>query len=173
MQFSEGVSRDAFGGVVIRSKIKSPSGRLGYEKLFWPGVQVGLKEWERAHSQGNITGCESAHGIRYAPREVNQRFQRLGIERFIREHYEEKADDVELWLTTTTYTHQWTPRLKEITYVVHVVRNSKSWALFEASIMIEDKKEFPKITIYAHDRLDRSDWLKFLKPAEKRAKNTS
>ena len=147
MHFVEGVSRDPLGDIVIRSKVKSPPGRLGFEKMFWPGVEVGLVGWERAHSQGSITGHESAHGIRYAPKEVNQQFQRLGIERFIQELYTRKAVDVELWLTTVTSTHPRTLRLKEIQYRIDAVRKGQSKALFEASIMVEDRKKMPRITV--------------------------
>ena len=162
MQFVEGVSRDVFGSIVIRSKIKSPPGRLGYEKMFWPGVEVGLVGWERAHSQGNITGHESLHAIRYAPREVNQHFQRLGIERFIQELFKEKARDVDLWLTTVTATHPKTLRLKEIQYRVDAVRKGQSRTLFEVSIMVEDKKTFPRITIDGRERHASHEWLSFI-----------
>jgi hypothetical protein len=162
MHFVEGVSRDALGDIVIRSKVKSPPGRLNYEKIFWPGVEVGLSGWERAHSQGNITGHESAHGIRYAPREVNQHFQRLGIEKFIRELFFIKAQDVELWLTTVTSTHPHTLRLKEIQYRVDAVRKMRSKALFEASIMVEDKKQAPRITVQAKERYPSREWERFL-----------
>ena len=162
MLFVEGISRDAFGDVVIRSKVASPLGRLGFEKMFWPAIEVGLVGWERAHSQGNITGHESPHAIRYAPREVNQYFQRLGIEKFIRELYEQKAQSVELWLTTVTSTHPRTLRLKEIQYRVDAVRQGQWWTLFEASIMVEDKKKLPRINIESHERHARQEWLAFI-----------
>ena len=152
MRFVEGVSRDVFGSIVIRSKVGAPPGRKDYEKLLWPGIKVGLEGWERAHSQGNITGHESAQGIRYAPREVNQHFQRLGIEKYIRELFEQKPADIDLWLTTVTSTHPRTLRLKEIQYRVDAVRSSQSRALFEASIMIENKTKHPRITIDAKPR---------------------
>ncbi|MCG7941291.1 MAG: polymorphic toxin type 4 domain-containing protein [Candidatus Thiodiazotropha lotti] len=162
MAFIEGTSRDALGDIVIRSKVKSPPGRLGYEKMYWPGVEVGLQGWERAHSQGNITGHESPHGIRYAPREVNQHFQRLGIEKFIQELYKLKADDVDLWLTTVTSTHTGTLRLKEIQYRVDVVRRGQSKALFEASIEVENKKSFPKISVQVRERHSALEWQRFI-----------
>ncbi|MEW8626425.1 MAG: polymorphic toxin type 4 domain-containing protein [Candidatus Thiodiazotropha sp.] len=162
MIFVEGTSRDALGDIVIRSKVKSPPGRLGFEKMYWPGVEVGLQGWERAHSQGNITGHESPHGIRYAPREVNQYFQRLGIEKFIQELYKLKADDVDLWLTTVTSTHTGTLRLKEIQYRVDVVRRGQSKALFEASIEVENKKSFPKISVQVRERHSAQEWQRFI-----------
>lgn len=158
MQFVEGVSRDALGNVVIRSRINAPPGRRGYEKRFWPGVEVGLLGWERAHSQGNITGHESPHAIRYAPSEVNQHFQRLGIERFVQELFQEKAEDVVLWLTTVTATHPGTLRLREIQYRVDAVRAGRSHALFEASITVEDKKVRPRVTVEARPRRARQEW---------------
>ncbi|HET8654176.1 MAG TPA: polymorphic toxin type 4 domain-containing protein [Longimicrobiaceae bacterium] len=157
------VRRDALGGIVIRSRVSSPPGRLGYEKQFFPGVRVGLAGWERAHSQGNITGYESAEGIRYAPSEVNQAFQRLGIEGFIRELFEEKAADVEMIMTTVTYTHPGTLRLKEIQYRIDVVRRGLTHPLFEASIEVENKKQNPRVTITATPRLPREIWQRYLR----------
>jgi len=42
------------------------------------------------------------------------------------------------------------------------VRKSQSRALFEASIMIEDKKTFPRITIDGRERHARHEWLSFI-----------
>jgi hypothetical protein len=162
MSFIEGTSRDALGDIVIRSKVKSPPGRMGFEKMFWPSIEVGLPGWERAHSQGNITGHESAHGIRYAPREVNQSFQRLGIERFIRELFDLKANDVDLWLTTVTSTHPGTLRLKEIQYRLDAVRKGTSKTLFEASIEVEDNKKAPRISIHGRQRHATHEWERFI-----------
>ncbi len=162
MAFIEGTTRDALGHIVIRSKVNSPPGRSGYEKRYFPGIEVGLVGWERAHSQGNITGHESPHAIRYAPAEVNQQFQRLGIERFIQELYAQKAPDVDLWLTTVTAAHPGTLRLKEIQYRVDAFRKGQSKALFETSIMVEDKKKSPRVTIQGQERHPRHEWLKFI-----------
>lgn len=155
--------RDALGGVVIQSRVGKPPGRLGYEQQFFPGVEVGLTGWERAHSQGNITGHESARAIRYAPSEVNQAFQRLGIERFIAELYEEKAADVEFALTTVTYTHEGTLRLKEIQYRIDAVRRGMSRPLFEASIEVENKRQSPRVTPTVTLRTPRGMWASYLK----------
>lgn len=153
MLFVEGTYRDYFGDIVIRSKVKSPPGRKDYEKMLWPGIEVGLISWERSHSQGNITGNESPNGIRYAPSEVNQKFQRLGIEKFIAELFLEKPIGIDIWLTTVTKTHPRSLRLKEIQYVVDIVKGNQSKTLFEASIEIEDKKFDPQISIEARPRV--------------------
>nr|WP_255681978.1 polymorphic toxin type 4 domain-containing protein [Luteimonas sp. BDR2-5] len=124
-------------------------GRLGFEKQLFPGIEVGLAGWQRAHSQGNGTGFESPHAIRYAPEEVNQQFQRLGIERYLRELFELKPPDVELWLTTVTATHPRTLRLKEIQYRVDAVKGGLTRRIFEAGIEVADQKINPRVTISA------------------------
>jgi hypothetical protein len=124
MKFVESTSRDVF-----------------------PGIEVGLSGWERAHSQGAGTGFESPHAIRYAPAEVNQKFQGHGIERYLRQLVKAVPDDVELWLTTATLTHPRTLRLKEIQYRVDAVRKELSRTLFEASIEIEDRRFSPRVKI--------------------------
>lgn len=65
MHFAERTFRDAFGDLVIVSRLRPPVERSGYEKRFFPGVQFSLDGWQRAHSQGAGTGNESAEGIRF------------------------------------------------------------------------------------------------------------
>lgn len=149
MQFVEGTYRDALGAIVIRSRLRPAPGRQGFERLLFPGIEVGLPGWQRAHSQGSGTGFESPSAIRYAPEEVNQQFQRLGIERYLRELVELKPADTELWLTTVTATHPRTLRLKEIQYRVDAVRNGLPRRLFEASIEIADERFNPRVTVNA------------------------
>jgi hypothetical protein len=138
--------RDALGGIVITSLLGPATTRQGFEKQFFPGVEIGLVGWERAHSQGPGTGFESPHAIRYAPREVNQAYQRLGIEKFLRKLFAEKGADVDLILTTVTYSHPGTMRLKEIQYRVDARRKKGlSQPLFEAAIEVGNSKVNPKI----------------------------
>jgi len=150
--------RDALGGIVIESRIAAPPGRQGFERQFFPGVEVGLPGWQRAHSQGNGTGHESPFAIRYAPAEVNQEFQRLGIERFIRELFAMKRANVELELRTVTYTHPGTLRLREIQYLVTAIRDGRTHSLFEAAIEIGDSRKNPRVAAHAHERTPREDW---------------
>ena len=149
MSFVESTSRDAFGAIVIRSRLTLGTKRQGFENNFFPGIEVGLEGWQRAHSQGAGTGCESPHAIRYAPAEVNQRFQNQRIERYLRDIIAAKPSDVDLWLTTVTSTHPRTLRLREIQYRVDAVRNHVANRLFEASIEIEDSRFNPRVTIQA------------------------
>ena len=144
-----GATRDAFGAVVIRSRLGAGVPRKGFEKLMFPGVEVGLAGWERAHSQGAGLGAESPEAIRYAPAEVNQQYQRLGVERHLRDLLLRKPADVELWLTTVTATHPRTLRLKEIQYRVEAVRGSQRRLVYEASIEVENRRDRPRITVQA------------------------
>lgn len=56
VQFMERTYRDAFGNIVIQSRMGPAPGRLGYEKQLFPGLEVGLAGWQPAHSQGSGTG---------------------------------------------------------------------------------------------------------------------
>jgi hypothetical protein len=149
MHFTERTFKDAFGATVIQSRLQSAPGRQGFEKLLFPAIEVGLLGWQRSHSQGSGTGFESPNAIRYAPAEVNQHFQRLGIESYLRELVLCKRPDTELWLTTVTTTHPRTLRLKEIQYRVDAVQKGLSRRLFEASIEVADQRLNPRVTVNA------------------------
>ena len=149
MQFAQRTFKDALGATVIQSRLQPAPGRQGFEKQMFPGFEVGLIGWQRAHSQGSGTGFESPNAIRYAPEEVNQQFQRLGIERYLRELVRSKAENVELWLTTVTSSHPRTLRLKEIQYRVDAARKDVSRKLFEVSIEIADNRINPRVTLQA------------------------
>ncbi len=133
--------------IVIKSVVGKPQKRAGYEGLLLPGVKVGLKGWERAHSQGAGTGSESARGILYAPREVNQELQNKGIEQFIRNLYKEKPSNVEFLFTTETQAHAGTERLASIVYKLEARKDGKKPILvLEAWIDVENKTDKPKVT---------------------------
>jgi|SRR5271166_3949145 len=149
MNFSERTFKDKFGAIVIQSRLRTGSGRSGFEKLLFPGIEVGLPGWQRAHSQGSGTGFESPNAIRYAPEAVNQQLQNSGIERYLRELVDLKPSDTELWLMTVASTHPRTLRLKEIQYRVDAVRGVQSRKLFKASIEVEDQRNNPRVTINA------------------------
>jgi hypothetical protein len=154
----ERVSRDALGGIVIESLLDAPPGRTGFESQLFRGVEVGLPGWQRAHSQGNITGHESPNAIRYAPAEVNQEFQRLGIERFLRELREHVRPEVDLLLTTVTYTHPGTLRLKEIQYKLVARFRGTTRPLLEAAIEVEDRRVAPRVRGSVMERTPRASW---------------
>jgi hypothetical protein len=157
----------ADGTVVIRSRVGRPPGRLGLEEILPPGVEVNLEGWERAHSQGNITGAESARGIRYAPREVNQRYQRLGIEQAIRDLFSQKAADAEVVMTTETSSHPGTLRLAKIVYRIDMRKpgTGATIRVYEASIEVANETTQPRITVpepepIGWSLLEDGGWLK-------------
>ncbi len=149
VDFTAQTFRDPSGAIVIRSRLAPAAERRDLEKQMLPAIAVGLAGWQRAHSQGAGTGVESAHGIFYAPEEVNQEYQRLGIERYLRELLQLTPRGVALWLTTVTSAHPLTRRLKEIQYRVDAVRGRDSRRLFEASIEVSNSRTHTAITAHA------------------------
>ena len=148
-RFVEGTRTDIFGATVIQSRMGIATSRRGFERRLLPGIEVGLAGWQRSHSQGGGTGRESPDAIRYAPEEVNQVFQRLGIESYLRELVSLKPIDTELWLTTVTETHPGSLRLKEIQYRADAVRGIEDRLLFEAEILITNDRINPRVTVNA------------------------
>jgi hypothetical protein len=146
MRFVQGTSRNALGATVIRAPLGAALPRAGFERVLLPSVQVGLPGWERSHSQGPGTGHESPHGMVYAPPQVNQGLQRLGIERYLRELVRQNPG-VELWLTTETYTHTGSDRLKEIIYRVDAFIGPQHRMLFEAGIRVANRTVNPTVDV--------------------------
>ena len=148
MHLAERTFRDAFGDLVIVSRLRPAVERNGYEKQIFSGIQFGLDGWQRAHSQGAGTGNESAEGIRFAPPEVNLVYQNRGIEKFLRKLVADNPS-TELWLTTVTATHPRTLRLKEIQYRVDAVHRGQSRCLLEAGIEVSNDTVNPRVTVNA------------------------
>ncbi|MFE5687001.1 DUF4157 domain-containing protein [Streptomyces sp. NPDC056512] len=155
----------ADGTTVIRSRVGRPSGRRGTENLLPSSVEVDVPGWERAHSQGNITGAESARGIRYAPKEVNQKLQKLGIEQAIRDLFAQKASDVDVIMTTETRAHPGSLRLAKIAYRIDLKKpNGASLRVYEAAIEIENTTSSPRcdptVDPIGWALLESDGWLK-------------
>lgn len=149
-------------------RIGPPGTRQGFERLMFPGVQVGLLGWERAHSQGAGTGTESALGILYAPSIVNQELQNRGIEDFIRTLQAQKRDDVDLFLTTATRAWVGTRRLASIEYRVDARRGGRMTTLLEASIEVANQRHVPRVVVEATKRAEWEDFLKAPNPPSRR-----
>ena len=127
-------------------------------------MEVGLEGWQKSHSQGNITGAESDKGIRYAPPEVNQELQRLGIEQHIADINKQKADGVQVLLTTETRSHEGTLRLKSITYKLELSDgNGSPTRIYEAEITVSDNRDNPRVGIDA-DPVNWDAVERYLKP---------
>jgi Bacterial toxin 4 len=123
--------------VVIRRRVGPAVPRKHFERMLLPGSKIGMKDWQRAHSQGAGTGYESDRGILYAPTMVNQELQNRGIERLIRELYAERRPDAGLALTTVTTPHPGTSVLKQIEYKLEGEFRGERHTLIEASINID------------------------------------
>ena len=107
-----------------------------------------MVDYQRVHSQGQGTGHESALGIFYAPRELNQQIQNHGIERYLRELVEENSGSGwELRLLTVATPHPGTELLANLEYEVHVWSENEFRLLFGISISITSNKSDPKIAI--------------------------
>ncbi|MEU0399577.1 DUF4157 domain-containing protein [Streptomyces sp. NPDC006197] len=159
----EGTTAD--GATVIRSRVGRPSGRRGTENLLPSSVEVNVPGWERAHSQGNITGAESARGIRYAPKEVNQELQKCGIEQAISDLFTQKASDVDVIMTTETWAHPGSLRLAKITYKIELKKpTGDSLTAYEAEITVVNATSSPRCVGTADPigwpRLESEGWLK-------------
>lgn len=137
--------RGSDGATVITTEVGPPQTRKGYEKELFPSVELDLKGWHRAHSHGAGTGTEVEAGILYAPPKVNLELQNQGVEKRIRELYQAKPADTKLILTTETFAHSRTRRLKEIRYRVTAVRGDETEIKFEASIEVENKRSNPRV----------------------------
>jgi hypothetical protein len=157
---SERVAPD---GLVIDIEVGNAVDRLGLENSLPRAVEVSLPGWQRAHQVGPGLGAESGEGIRYAPPEVNLKYQNSGIEAFIREFNAQRAPGVRLYLRTLAQSHPGTRRLSEITYRLSAAYGDGApQALFETSIEISNSTLKPRVTLGQPEIL--GDYHQFLAP---------
>lgn len=150
--------RNADNALVITSVLGPPQERQSMENLLYPGVELGLKGYDRAHSQGPGTGNEFSEGILYAPQSVNRGDQNQGIERYLRELQAAKREGVEFILVTETKAHEGTMRLQSINYRLDVVENGKRSRLLETSLDVGRDVENPTVqrgSVDLYDDIDR------------------
>lgn len=147
MLFTRRTYRNTSGQLVIQDLLRPPAERQKFERVLPSITEAMLEGWERGHSQGAGTGSESPAGIRYVPREVNQRLQNHGVEKYMRELAETKDPYVDLWLTTVTTTYPGTLRLAQIEYQVDAVHEGRSKTVLECSISISNHRENPKVDV--------------------------
>lgn len=154
--------RDNFGGIVTCNRLKTAFCRIGFEKRFFSGLQVGRFGWERAHATGNIPVTAGPEGVVHAPAEAILYYPRLGIERFLMEVFTRKAPDVEIWLSTAIYTHPCTQRVRKIGYHIDAIRQRKSFGLYEAFMSIENKISNPVIIADTKELMSKREWYRAL-----------
>lgn len=138
------------GERVIKSTLEHGTGKTKFQHRLFKGVEIGLSGWDRAHSQGVITGTESPEAIYYAPEEVNLSWMKR-VEIFLSDLATAKQkDDERLCLMTVTSAHPLTLRLAEIQYEVTALKaGNKSKTILIASIQVENKRFNPKVTTEA------------------------
>jgi len=137
------------GERVIKSTLEPGTGKTKFQKRLFEGVEIGLAGWDRAHSQGVMTGTESPDAIYYAPEEVNRSWMKR-LEIFLRDLAAAKPKDEKLCIMTVTTAHPLTLRLAEIQYEVTAIKTgNSSRTVLTASIAVENKKTNPKVTTAA------------------------
>jgi hypothetical protein len=155
----ERIWRSREGSIVVESTLGRGTGRADYEASLPSRGDYddqGFRDalYERAHSQGQGTGFESAFGIRLAPWVVNQRLQRYGIEEYLyrlRDQFPRGA--AEFQVVTNTRTRERTLRMESIEYSIWVTANGQRKRLFEFEIAItgEDTGR-PRVQL-PHDKI--------------------
>lgn len=151
------------GGLIWHQTIlkdKTPA-RKGYEKAKhsrkdFKDQESGVSpypeelEYERSHTLGAINGFESPYGIYLAPKYVNNKLQRHGIEKYMKNLASNKPPGVEYQLTTSTSPIKYTSRLGKIYYEVHAIisKDGKTYShpFFEYTIKIEGDGKDPIIS---------------------------
>lgn len=143
--------RTTSGDEVVLSVLDFPTGeRSRFEEKLLPPGKIGLVDYQRCHSQGQGTGHESALGIFYAPKKLNQEIQNHGIEKYLRELVEENSGSGwELRLLTVATPHPGTELLANLEYEVHAWSGNDFRLLFGISISISSNISDPKIVIDA------------------------
>jgi hypothetical protein len=171
MPAGTGIQREAIladGTTVIDIIVGPTAARLGFEDTLPTGTEVGLSGWQRAHASGAVLGGESDKGIRYVPPEVNLKYQNAGIERFVRELYDERDTDVVLHLRTETESHPMSLRLARITYQLSASRGGGDpQRLMEVTINVANTRTNPRI--WLDEPIVLGDWAAFLRPVAPRA----
>lgn len=148
------------GEIVICNYAGPGHPRQGFEGDMPYAAEVGLAGWHRAHSQGAGTGKESAHGILYAPPEVNLEFQNLGIERFVREAVTQLDPGAKMILTTSTKAHPGTQRLASIEYKIEMEVDGVRTTVFEAGLEVQNVRDKPKVRSWANELSPLEQFLK-------------
>ena len=122
--------------------------RAGMETEHWARKEHGnlnLEEMERAHTLGQGTGFESPYGIFFAPRIVNQVYQRTGIEGFLAQAFKSLPKDESLHVVTKTLVHPRSLRLARIEYLIEITdATGKRSTLFKYVITVGN--DVPNLT---------------------------
>lgn len=136
---------------VVESVLGPSSKRKYFERAYFRRGEMdpsyAESRMELAHAQGQGTGFESFYAIAYAPSEVNQILQNLGIEEFLRILHDNQLRGVTYKLITATTLHPRSLRLKQITYRVEAVFGGEGRTVLTTGIRVEGSAETPLISL--------------------------
>ena len=139
-------------GIVIESFLGAGSKRKHFERNYFRRGEMGRADYtesdmELSHSQGAGTGFESPYAIPYAPREVNQELQNLGIEEFLRELERNRPREITIQIVTNTRTMPRSLRLSLIEYTINAIYQGERYLLFTTGIRVEWSANRPSVSI--------------------------
>lgn len=136
---------------VVESVLGPSSKRKYFERAYFRRGEMdssyAKSRMELAHAQGQGTGFESFYAIAYAPSDVNQILQNLGIEEFLRILHDNQLRGVTYKLITATTLHPRSLRLKQITYRVEAVFGGEGRTVLTTGIRVEGSVEKPLISL--------------------------
>ena len=158
----ERTMRDDFGGIVTNTRLFSARNHIGFEKKYFPNLQVSQFGWERAYETGFAFVTGGPAGVIHAPWEISRFYERLGVEHFMTMIFSHTAHDVEIWLSTSVFTFPGTNRARKIVYRFDGWRQKKTYGLYQASLTIEDKISDPAIIAESKELMLLREWYRAL-----------
>jgi hypothetical protein len=128
---------------LIESRLAPGTRRANYEGEYYSRSEMGRQDYassdlERAHAQGAGTGFEAKFGISYAPREVNQELQNIGIEEFLRTIEINVPSDITFRLLTEIRRHPGSLRLAQVLYRLDAFYKGSGRLVFVTGIRVSN-----------------------------------
>lgn len=155
--------RDVNGGFLTVSRLKTRTGRIGFEKRYFPCLHISRFGWELTFTSDRQPIHAGSEGILFAPPELFRRYDRLGIEQVIHDLNRLKSIDIELWMCSAIYAVKGTQRVEMIVYRLEAIRDRRNFPIYETVMRIESKKINPGIHTEKKELMVRRDWMKFLR----------
>jgi hypothetical protein len=149
-----------------RTVIETMLGPIGKRHDFQNKVlespsKAGLPDHERAHLLGPILGKESSLGIYYAPRDVNQRLQKRGIEGFLRSMYAKRYPGAQFFLRAEAAPHPGTDILARVVYTLRgKLPGEPETEILQMRIMIGSDPQKPTVKLQSGG-VDEDAWGRY------------
>lgn len=154
LEFPEGdrVWRDTTDSELVwhESTIRPGTGRAGFELDWYSATEHGnipsRPRYQRAHTEGHITGEESPYDIRMAPEYVNQTLQNHGIETYMDRLGKAARPGEQFRRLAAVRTRPRSPYLGSIDYRIVRISAGRLEDVATYSIQISGFAEFPRVT---------------------------